>query len=1456
MIWSLPSALFLLAAALPLILFLHSLKPRGLKIATTTLFLWERVLRERPLATRLGWLLRKNLLLILQLLAAIALIVALADPALRHFGWHAGDLVVVFDVSASMKAKGQNGTRFEAARQEFLALVDGLAAEQKMLVIGASTQPRLLAPFTADKRRLRELGRNLEATDAPGRIKDAILFAHAFLQRGGADQVAVISDGAFAGADEYAKPVAHLRFINIIGPKEKNREMVNLAIVGFSLRRQPERPSAAEIMVHLRNFSATAMRAPLTLSLGEKVLVREQVDIGAGERRVLIYPVDGDIRGELQGGSTGALAARLEIDDDFATDNHAFLALNDAPAVRVLYVGPGNAHVSGLLRFFANVELTSAPRWKAEQEHTQPYDVVIFDRVPVPPLTQGNFLLIDTVPSNLPIEPRGKSENPRVSAPLAKHPLTEGLSLGDLRVQEARRIGVSGGATVLANSTEGPLMIALEQAKLRLLFVGFDLAASDLPLRVAFPLLMHNLFEWFQPQRLEFPAQSAQAGTPIALRLPVGDSAVEITSPSGSKEVFGAAASPLLFSDTFQSGFYGYKSASRAGRFAVNLFDESESDIVPRLNLTAAAAPGEETHRAVERGLPLWPMLLGLGLLLLGAELFLAWRQGLTLYPLVFRGVALAALALALVNPRIFRSTTALDVVFGVDLSRSVGQQGREKANELLEAAQRFDHPATRTGLLAFGGTPEWEFLPRPTILTSDFGARLDREASDLQAALQSAAAQIGEARQGRILLISDGNENRGQSARLIPWLRSQGVSVWTLPVGLARGRNEIYLSDLQLPRQVDSAEGFEIRAKVESGREAPARIRLLRDGAPYWDQAARLKAGSNAFTIRDSLKERGNHTYELLVESADDTLAENNLLHGVVEVKGPPRVLLLTAQPEGQRVLTRVLQVQGYTVVESAPERHPLSLAELASFDLLVLDNVPAFQLSHAKLENIEKYVRDLGGGLWVVGGSQSYGAGGYFRTPLERVLPVDMRPPARLEMPHVALLFVIDKSGSMGAGAEGGTKLDLAKAAAVAAADIMNPTDQVGILAFDANWDWALPFRQVAKGEWLNSGLAALQSDGGTDLYKAMLEAQRGMAGKQAAIKHVIVLSDGLTDKADFKSLVGRMARDGVTVSTVSVGNDADVPLMADMAKIGKGRGYVALDPQTIPQIFTAETLLIARDLLIEKNVTASIVAPTGPLKGIPPNSLPELRGYVLTYPKPRAELLMRADKDPLLVSWRYGLGRVMAFTSDLSGRWGSEWVGWRAFPQWASQISRDTMRKILNARMRTDFRTEDQSVRIVSDLASSEGKFLNHLKLKANVTAPNRSTSEQWLQQSAPGRYEGEFAPTERGIHFVTLYAEGSPNGPAIPVATVPYLSPYPKEYRELKPNLSLLSRLAEETGGEMLDPEKFAEGLQRLYSPTPGKGSQGHDIWWPLAGASLFLFLADLVLRNRPRKAVLT
>ncbi|MCC7483559.1 MAG: VWA domain-containing protein [Burkholderiales bacterium] len=1441
-----PYALFALLAAVPLIVFLHGRRPGGRRVRTTALFIWERVLNERPLATRLGWFLRRNLLLVLQLLAAVLLVAALAEPALTRFGASPGDTVVVMDLTASMKARGTAGTRFDAARREFLSLVDALPAGGRMMLIGAGAEFRLIVPFTGDRQRLREAGRELAPSDAAGAVKDAVLLAHAFLRKGDRDRIVVISDGAFDGAEELARESARVRLIPVRGGTQ------NVGIVSLALRRRPEGAGRHEVMAHVRNFGTAAVRVPLTISLGSTLVAREELVLEPGARRVIVRPWKGD--------PAGTLVAALEIDDDFATDNRAVLTTGAAPPLRLLYVGPGNPALARLLRVFPDVQFSAVTDWEEVAARGEAgragggYDAIIFDRVAVPELTEGNVILVNTTAPNLPLGVLGEARNPRVTGALARHPVTAGVNLADLAVRAALRVSAQGESVVLARGTDGPLLVAFERARLRALFIGFDLAASDLPYRVAFPLLFHNAFEWFRPGRGEFPAESARAGAALPLFAAPGDREVEVTTPSGRKEKLAVSANPLVFGDTLEAGVYAYRSAGREGRFAVNLFDEAESDIRSRIGSAATGEPaGEPGEGGANGGLELWPFLLPAVLLLFLVEIAFARRAGLAALPFLLRAAALATLAAACVNPRMFRGGEALDVILSVDVSRSVGQEGTDMARGLLDEVRRVKGADTRTGLLTFARTPEWEFLPRRELPPAEPAARLDRDATDLQSALRAALAQLGEGREGRILVVSDGNENRGSSARLVPLLRSRGTQVWTLPVNLARGRNEVFVSELALPGRVDSAEAFPVSGRIESLRAAPARVTLLRDGVPVGERELALRAGTNEVGFGDSLGERGSHGYELVVEAQDDTFAENNLLQGVVEVRGPPRVLLVSSEPESQRFLARALRVQGYAVVESAPEASTFALPELASYDLLVLDNVPAFQLTHAKMENVETYVRDLGGGLLVVGGSRSYGAGGYLRTPLERVLPVDMRPPARLDLPHVALVFVIDKSGSMGVGAEGGTKLDLAKAAAIAAADIMNPADQIGILSFDAAWNWTVPFRRVGRGEWVSGSFAALRSDGGTDLYKAMVEARRAILEKDAAVKHVIVLSDGLAEKADFQPLVRELAAAGVTVSTVSVGEDADSKLLAEIAREGRGRGYVAVDPQLVPRIFTAETLLVSRDLLIEKTVAPRLAAGAGPLRGIAPDTLPALRGYVLTYPKPRAERLMSAGEDPLLVSWRYGLGRVMAFTSDLSGRWGRDWAAWRGLPLWAGQIARVTMRRTLESGVRAEFHAEGGAVRIVADFVSGEGGFVNELKLHARIAGPDRTTQHEALLQSAPGRYEGTFAPAGRGIHLVTLFAEGGAAEAPSAVVTIPYVAPYPGEYRELRPNLALLARLAAETGGETLDPDDPAAGLRRLYTPSPGRASRGSDSWRALAGVALLLFLADLVARSSPRRA---
>lgn len=1436
MLWLFPAAFLFLLGAVPLILLLNSLRPRGPRLPVTALFLLEKALRERPVGRRLGWLRPRNLPLLLQLLAALALAAALAGPALLGVGGAGRDVVAVVDRSASMKAAGESGSRWSAARAALLRRIDALDADDRMMIIGAGAEPRVVQPFTRDRGRLRTAAERLTATDAEAPVREAVLLAHTFLKRRGGNRVVVITDGAFTGVEELPWAASYLELVQVGGGAD------NVGILGFQFRRVPGEADEYEAMVVVQNFTERPVHAPLIVTVSDRVVSRTLLSLEPFARQVRIYGVPGPLRGRA--------TALLAIDDHLHTDNRAFLAFPDERPTRVLYVGPGNPYLERLLRYFPHVTLARIDRIPVDRvnEQVAAYDVVILDRAPSPPLARGNFILVRTVAEGLPLRVAGRTPRPASVSGGADHPLAAGVRLDGLHVRDALELVAEGGVT-LARSERGPLIHAVESGGLKALVFAFDLTRSDLPFRVSFPLLVRNAFSWFRPTAREFPASQVAAGLPFVADVGVDEEQLVFVNPSGATSPVRTRDREGAYADTAEVGFYQFRGERREGEFAVNLFSEEESRIRPSYRPDAAAAADGEPAPAdaPDARLHLWPALLGLALVLLLAEGVAVCRARGSLYPLWLRAPALALLLTALANPRILAEAPELDVVMAVDLSHSVGEEARSRAVDVRERARGLVGPNVRLGLFSFARRPQWEFLPTRELPAGGLSPLSERDATDLGAALQGALGELREERENRILLVSDANENRGSVERVLPLLRSHGVAVWSYPVSLAAGRNEVYLSEFAVPSVVDSGETFEIEAALDSARESSAGVTLLRDGRVIRSLRAELAPGANRLSFTDSVEQRGAHTYELVVDADADVLAENNLLQGIVSVKGPSRVLYLHAADAPRRFMAEALQVQGYEVVEKTPGRANLTLPELTGFDLLILDNVPAYRLSQVKMERVERFVRDLGGGLIVLGGTRSYGAGGYYRTPLERTLPVEMRPPVRMEMPHVALLFVVDKSGSMGGGPFGTTKLDLAKAATMASAELLNPTDEVGVLAFDSNWQWAVPFRAAGDGASIAEEVARLGSDGGTDLLKAMVEGGRALSAKEAAVKHVLVLSDGLTEKGALEEQVRRMAGKRITVSTVSIGGDADRRFMTRLAKGGSGRSYAAVDPRTIPQIFTTETLLISRDLLVEETVTPAAAGPAGPMRGLAAEPLPQVLGYVLTHAKPGAELHLRAGEDPLLVSWRYGLGRVYAFTSDVSGRWGRHWVRWEAFPRWAAQMARLAVRNVSDHRLRTDFVREGDVMSAVVDLFTPAGRPVNHLKLEGLLTRSDETLQRESFRQVAPGRYRTSFATPRRGINLLTVKQPPSPSG-APPVAlTVPFIVPFSREYREMDANTELLERLARQTGGEVLRDEDLSEGVERLFTPDPAAAGAAAGIWWAAAAAALGVFLADLALR---------
>jgi hypothetical protein len=303
-----------------------------------------------------------------------------------------------------------------------------------------------------------------------------------------------------------------------------------------------------------------------------------------------------------------------------------------------------------------------------------------------------------------------------------------------------------------------------------------------------------------------------------------------------------------------------------------------------------------------------------------------------------------------------------------------------------------------------------------------------------------------------------------------------------------------------------------------------------------------------------------------------------------------------------------------------------------------------------------------------------------------------------------------------------------------------------------------------------------------------------------------------------------------------------------MAQIARIGKGRGYATVDPRTIPQIFTTETLLISQDLLVEKVVQPQVIQGSGPMRGLSPKEIPAVQGYVLTHPKPISEIHMKVGDDPLLISWRYGLGRVAAFTSDLTGRWGRDWVKWEGFPRWVSQLARSAMKRVSENRVQTQFLQEGEEIKAQVDFYSADGRFMNQLTPKGILTGAKGAGQERPFYQVAPGRYETRFTAPKSGTYFLTIFEQGEKGDASSVATTVPYIAPYSKEYREVRPNTPLLSHLAEQTGGEILRPEGLGEGLEKLLTPQKASRQSAQETWWALSGLSLFFFLGDLALRR--------
>jgi uncharacterized membrane protein len=820
-----------------------------------------------------------------------------------------------------------------------------------------------------------------------------------------------------------------------------------------------------------------------------------------------------------------------------------------------------------------------------------------------------------------------------------------------------------------------------------------------------------------------------------------------------------------------------------------------------------------------------------------GAERAARARRGMAA---ALRGALVLSAILALSGPSIVRASDRLATIFLVDASDSVGANARGAARDYIRAALAAMPRDDEAGIIVFGDNA---LVERAVGNDPDLGPLLSKPQTgqtDLAGAVRLGLALFPEGYARRLVIISDGQETKGDLVAAANVAAASGVEISTRTLAGASG-DETLVGEVRAPARAREGESIDVGVTIQSTRGGAARLRLFADGNLLTEQDVTLRAGDNPFTFTVAQPGAGFHRFRAEVKATADTFWQNNTASAFTDVKGRARILLLEGSPDEGANLGAALRASGYVVDTLAADRAPANLAELVAYDAIVLVDVPAEALG-ARSAILQSYVRDLGRGLIAVGGERAYGPGGYAGTPLEELLPVRMDLRNGVVNPPVSLVFAIDKSGSMaesGSGGTGGvTKMDLAKEAAFRAIKLLQPQDEIGIVAFDGSAAVVAPRRALREQPDIAARIGGLQASGGTDIRSGLAEALNQQLASAAKVRHVILVTDGQSAN-NFADLVRQMNDTGITLSVIGVGQGV-ANYLPQLAADGKGRYYYAADAAQLPDIFLKETRLALRSYFVEGDIGPRLGATTPITEGL--NGVPNLRGYVGTTAKPTAQTgLASPEGDPLLAQWQYGLGRAVAWTSDAKGQWAVDWLPWSEFARfWARAVGWTISAAPQDLQLSTQ--TVGGRTTVGVDARDPSGAFRNGLTVVGTIVGPGGERKEVALRQIAPGRYQTDLGTLGEGSHLLAIVARDSAGVPQ--AATSGGLSiPYSPEYALPRVDrTATLARARELTGGaELAD----AAGA---FAHTLPPARQARAIWPPLLILAVLLLPFDIAVRR--------
>jgi Ca-activated chloride channel homolog len=830
----------------------------------------------------------------------------------------------------------------------------------------------------------------------------------------------------------------------------------------------------------------------------------------------------------------------------------------------------------------------------------------------------------------------------------------------------------------------------------------------------------------------------------------------------------------------------------------------------------------------------------------LAAVLFVSLWKGNAPLSNIVRTIALACLIIALADPAFKRTELHTNISVLLDGSRSVSDAARLSMIQRL--GSYLDQKNTTLSIIPFGRQPasspitvsspaELERLQNKLLRLDDL---VDTGESDISAAILASLQSSSP-----LLLLSDGFETDGdaRAAARIAAAASRPVHPIVVNESAFYG-SELSLLPLYAPLVVDAGASAELRSAISNtgAQEAEGELQIFVDDKKLLSQRVRVPPGEErVITAQTAGLEGGLHRVRTVLKAggADDTAEE---IHRWISAKEREKLLLLSGTDEDRRVLKRLFAHKGYALDDIVADGSTKIPSDFKNYRGIVMNNVSRPQLPDGFLSRMKEYA-ERGGGVLLVGGDRSYGLGDYINTPLEEISPVKFVPPQTTKRRlNSAVILLIDKSRSMAP--EG--KIDGARDAALLSIRAMKDEDYIGVIGFDSAPFVIIRLSPVPEvKDVAGRRLQNLTAAGKTDLLPA-LAAARGMLDKtDARRKHIIVLSDGIVPAAGniYQNELRSLAADGVTISVVALGSDADVPFMQMMSELGRGAFYHTLDARRLPEIFIHDIKVTTGEKTMKERQDYDVLRGPDGLRSSDVSGFPPLRGFVQTILRPSAtsELVIRDEEktNPLLAAWSYGKGKVVAFTSDANGRWSLPWLSWASFPKFWDDIVRSVQRSPEAQQQDTkfDLRFSVEQKSIQFDLALFDEKLLSspQSSVSAELVAPGGEVRSVAFTPSKIGRFSAS-VPGRPGDYKVSIsYGETK-----LPPVAVNISGNAFGEVPGRGLNSRLLSEIAQLSGGS-INPSR-----KQLGNITQSEDSF-ERLYIPLAVTSFILVLLSALMR---------